>query len=409
MRQDIWRQQSREGEGQKVPLLTQPKWINHWLIEQFARWREGGPPMETRVEENVHASAMVFAAIESQRSGLPVKMPISSRRPSARRWPARARQGGFLVELRNVGRSASASRWWGSAATTSAAASISRRRSASVHRALDAGIALFDTADTYGNRGHSESFLGELLGDRRKDVVLATKFGMAMDDAGVKKGRFAPLHHGGSGSEPRAASNGLDRPVLPSPARSAHPYRGNPARARRPRSPGQGSLHRLLQPRGWQVADAAWTSRHHGLPAFVCAQDEYSLLERRHERHLFPALSAFGMGVLPYYPLAGGLLTGKYRREAPMPEGARLSYTKASADKFLTERNWMRAEALAAFATARGRSLTELAFAWLAAQPLVSSVIAGATKPEQIDANVKAVGWRLSTDEMDEVNRITAP
>jgi len=160
---------------------------------------------------------------------------------------------------------------------------------------------------------------------------------------------------------------------------------------------------------GWQVADAAWTSRHHGLASFACAQDEYSLLDRGHERHLFPALSAFGMGVLPYYPLAGGLLTGKYRREAPMPEGARLSYTKASADKFLTERNWMRAEALAAFATARGRSLTELAFAWLAAQPLVSSVIAGATKPEQIDANVKAVGWRLSTDEMDEVNRITAP
>jgi len=278
-----------------------------------------------------------------------------------------------------------------------------------VHRALDAGITLFDTADTYGNRGHSESFLGELLGDRRKDIVLATKFGMAMDDGGVKKGASRRyLMSAVEASLERLRTDWIDLYQL----HQADPLTPIEETLRALDDlVAQGKVRYIgcSNLAGWQVADAAWTSRHHGLASFACAQDEYSLLDRGHERHLFPALSAFGMGVLPYYPLAGGLLTGKYRREAPMPEGARLSYTKASADKFLTERNWMRAEALAAFATARGRSLTELAFAWLAAQPLVSSVIAGATKPEQIDANVKAVGWRLSAEEMDEVNRITAP
>lgn len=141
----------------------------------------------------------------------------------------------------------------------------------------------------------------------------------------------------------------------------------------------------------------------------MSAQDEYRLLARGHEAHLFPALQAFGLGLLPYYPPAGGLLTGKYQREAPPPQGARLAYTKAAADKFLTERNWERVRALSAFCAARGRTLVELAFSWLAARPPVASVIAGATKPEQIDANIAAAGWRLSAEEMNEVNRITAP
>jgi aryl-alcohol dehydrogenase-like predicted oxidoreductase len=278
-----------------------------------------------------------------------------------------------------------------------------------VHRALDAGITLFDTADTYGNRGGSETQLGDTLGDRRKDIVLATKFGMAMDDVGVKKGasrRYIMAEV--EASLARLRTDWIDlyylhQPDPLTPIEETLRALDDLVRQGKVRYIGCSNLA------GWQVADAAWTSRHHGLPAFVCAQDEYSLLERRHERHLFPALEAFGLGLLPYFPLAGGLLTGKYRREAPLPEGARLTYTKASADKFLTERNWTRAEALNAFATARGRTLIELAFAWLAVQPLVSSVIAGATKPEQIDANVNAVGWRLSADEMAEVDRITAP
>jgi aryl-alcohol dehydrogenase-like predicted oxidoreductase len=157
----------------------------------------------------------------------------------------------------------------------------------------------------------------------------------------------------------------------------------------------------------WQVTDAAWTARTQHLTPFVSAQDEYSLLERGAERELLPALNAHGMGLLPFFPLAGGLLTGKYVRGQPLPEKARLTYAKASADRFLTERNWKRVERLEAFCAARGRSLLELAFSWLASRTPVSSVIAGATRPEQIDANIKAVGWRLDPDETAEVDEIT--
>jgi aryl-alcohol dehydrogenase-like predicted oxidoreductase len=277
-----------------------------------------------------------------------------------------------------------------------------------VHRALDAGITLFDTADTYGNRGHSESFLGELLGDRRKEIVLASKFGMAMDDAGTKKGgsrRY--IMSAVEASLARLKTDWIDlyhlhQPDPLTPIEETLRALDDLVRQGKVRYIGCSNLA------GWQVADAAWTSRHHGLASFVCAQDEYSLLDRGHERHLFPALLAFGLGLLPYYPLAGGLLTGKYRREAPLPEGARLTYTKASADKFLVDRNWARTEALAAFVAARGRTLVELAFSWLAARKPVSSIIAGATKPEQIDANIQAVAWRLTQDELEEIDRLTA-
>lgn len=278
-----------------------------------------------------------------------------------------------------------------------------------VHRALDAGITLFDTADTYGNRGNAERFLGDLLGDRRKDIVLATKFGMAMDDAGTKKGgsrRY--IVSAVEDSLTRLRTDWIDLYQLHQPD---------------PLTPIEETLRALddlvhsgkvryvgcSNVPGWQVVDAGWTALHHGLAPFVSAQDEYSLLHRHHEAQLFPALERFGMGFLPYYPLAGGLLTGKYRRDTALPDGARLSYFKPAADKFLTDRNWQRVQALQAFCDARGRTLVELAFAWLAGRAPVSSIIAGATRPEQIDNNIAAAGWRLSGEEMDEVNRITAP
>jgi aryl-alcohol dehydrogenase-like predicted oxidoreductase len=148
----------------------------------------------------------------------------------------------------------------------------------------------------------------------------------------------------------------------------------------------------------WQVADAAWTARHHGLTAFICAQNEYSLLVRDQSDPLFPALAQYGMGLLPYFPLGGGLLTGKYKRGAPLPDG-RLKATQASAERFLTERNWALTSKLERFAAERGHTLIELAFGWLASHDTIPSIIAGATKPEQIDANVAAAGWRLSPDE----------
>jgi len=276
-----------------------------------------------------------------------------------------------------------------------------------VHRALDAGITLLDTANTYGNRGGSESQLGEVLGERRKDVVLATKFGMPMDDDGKLQG--ASRRYVMSAVEDslrRLKTDWIDLYQLHQPD---------------PRAPTEETLRALddlvhqgkvryigcSNLAGWQVADSIWTSRHHGLTPYVSAQNEYSLLVREPERDLFPALDAYGVGFLPYFPLAGGLLSGKYERNAPLPAGSRLTDTKRSADRFLTERNWSIVGALQAFCNERGRSLLELAFSWLASQLLVSSVIAGATKPEQIDANIGAVNWRLSDDERTSIDDIT--
>lgn len=159
---------------------------------------------------------------------------------------------------------------------------------------------------------------------------------------------------------------------------------------------------------GWRMVEAQWTARQMGVAGFVSAQDEYSLVKRDHEADLIPALREYGLGLLPYFPLASGLLTGKYRRNAPMPEGARLTNTQRLADRYLTERNWQISEKLADFAESQGHTALELAFSWLLAQSPVSSVIAGATRPEQIAQNVKAGSWKLSADDLAEIDRITA-
>ena len=155
------------------------------------------------------------------------------------------------------------------------------------------------------------------------------------------------------------------------------------------------------------LAAAQDIARARGLTAFVCCQDEYSLLERDIERELLPAIKARGLGLLPYFPLASGLLTGKYRRGAPMPPGSRLARNTAHAADFITERNWRVVEALSDFSARQGRSLIELAFGWLLSHPEVTSVIAGATSAEQVEANVRAAGWQLSAGELAEVDRLT--
>ena len=158
----------------------------------------------------------------------------------------------------------------------------------------------------------------------------------------------------------------------------------------------------------WQVADAQWTARDLGIGGFASAQDEYSLLKRGAEKDLIPAIAHYGMGLLPYFPLANGALTGKYKRGAAMPEGARLTKLPQRAEEIFSADNWRRIEGLTAFAEQRGHTLVELAFSWLAAQPVVSSVIAGATKPEQVAANVKAADWALSAQDLAEIDRVTA-
>ncbi|GAU81907.1 aldo/keto reductase [Bosea sp. BIWAKO-01] len=277
-----------------------------------------------------------------------------------------------------------------------------------VDKAIESGITLFDTADIYGARGGSETALGELLGARRKDIVLATKFGMDMDAEGIKKGgsrRY--IVEAVEASLKRLKTDWIDlyqihRPDPLTPIEETLRTLEDLIRQGKVRYIGCSNLP------SWQVADAYWTARNHGIEGFASCQDEYSLLVRGAERELIPAARHFGMGLLPYFPLANGLLTGKYKRNQPMPDGARMTREAQRANEVLTEANWQKTEKLSAFCEKHGKTMVELAFSWLAAQPVVSSVIAGATRPEQIEANVKAASWTLNADELAEIDAITA-
>jgi aryl-alcohol dehydrogenase-like predicted oxidoreductase len=158
----------------------------------------------------------------------------------------------------------------------------------------------------------------------------------------------------------------------------------------------------------WQVVEARWTSKHLGLHHFISCQEEYSLLARDLDRDMMPVLEAYSLGLIPFRPLADGLLTGKYRRGAPPPAGTRLATMARAADRNLTDENWAIVERLAGFAAERGHSLLELAFSWLACRPTVASIIAGATKPEQVEQNVRAAAWALTPQEMQEIDALTA-
>ena len=224
-----------------------------------------------------------------------------------------------------------------------------------IHKALDLGITLFDTADTYGNRGGAEIAMGQVLGDRRKHIVLATKFGIPMDDVGVKQG-------------------GARRYIMPAVEDSLRRLRTDwidlyQIHQPDPRTPIEETLRALddLVRQGkvryigcsnfpaWRLVEAQWTAQAHGLNAFVSRQDEYSLLAQTGGRADAGGAGCNGMGLLPFFPLASGLLTGKYRRNAPLPSGTRLANTPRLADRYLTDRNWPMAEQLGDFAEARGR------------------------------------------------------
>jgi len=274
-----------------------------------------------------------------------------------------------------------------------------------IDKSIDLGITLFDTADVYGDRGGSETILGEVLGSRRHDIVLATKFGAGMDDAGKLQGASRKyILTAVEASLKRLKTDWIDLYQLHTPD------------AKTPMEETLRALDDLIRQGkvryigcsnvpAWGVADAHWISKSLGINAFVSCQDEYSLIVRDVEKELIPATKAYGLGVLPYFPLASGLLTGKYKRDV-MPEGARLTKTPRLAGRYINEKNWIIIEALEAFASDRGHSLLELAFSWLASQPTVSSVIAGATKPEQVEQNVTAASWELSSAELEEIGKI---
>jgi len=277
-----------------------------------------------------------------------------------------------------------------------------------VHRALDLGINLIDTADVYGNKGGSEEALGQILGGRRKDIVLATKFGMPMDEAGKLRGASRGyVMRAVEASLKRLRTDWIDlyqlhRPDPHTPIEETLRALDELVRAGKVRHIGCSNLPAP------QMIEAHALAQRHGLTAFITCQDEYSLLAREIERDVIPAAEAQGMSVLPYFPLASGLLTGKYKHGAPPPPGSRLAKIPQHANDFMTAHNWRIVGKLEAFVARRGRTLIELAFSWLLREPVVASVIAGATSPAQVEQNICAASWTLSTDELAEIDRITS-
>jgi aryl-alcohol dehydrogenase-like predicted oxidoreductase len=278
-----------------------------------------------------------------------------------------------------------------------------------VNAAIDAGITLFDTSDTYGGGGGSESALGEILGRRREQVVLATKFGHQNADmgygpaAGAKGGR-AYIRRAVTESLRRLRTDYIDLYQLHTPD-PVTPVEETIA-----------ALHELVAEgkvrylghsnfSGWQLADAAHLAARNGRTPFISAQNHWSLLERQAEAEVVPAARRFGLGVLPYFPLANGLLTGKVRRGQPVPAGSRL----AAREGYITEEKLAKVESLIAWAQEHGRTVLDVAIGALAAQPGCSSVIAGAMTPEQVKANAVAAEWIPSQAELAEIDRIVPP
>jgi len=274
-----------------------------------------------------------------------------------------------------------------------------------VDAALDAGITLLDTAESYG-AGRSEEFLGEVLAGRRDQVVLATKFGHRGADMGHGAAAGA---RGGRGYILRAVERSLRRlrtdyidlyqihtPDPATPIEETLSALGDLVAQGKVRYLGHSNFA------GWQLAEAAGAARELGTTGFVSAQNHWSLLERGVEAEVVPAALHYGLGVLPYYPLANGLLTGKVRRGLPPPEGSRL----AGRPDYITGDKLDRVEKLAGWAQQHGVTLLDVAVGGLAAQPGCSSVIAGATSPEQVKANAAAASWVPSADELADLDRI---
>ncbi|WP_210406308.1 aldo/keto reductase [Micromonospora sp. MH33] len=278
-----------------------------------------------------------------------------------------------------------------------------------VDAALDAGINFFDTADIYGEpQGGSEELLGQALKGRRDDVVVATKFGMDMHglngpDHGARGARryiaraveaslrrldtdhidLYQMHEPDPGTPIDETLAALDDLVTAGKVR----YLGNSNFA------------------GWQIADADWTASSQGRARFISAQNHYSLLERSVEAEVIPACERFGLGMLPFFPLANGLLTGKYKRNEAPPAGSRLSGGGRYAQR-LAAADWDTIEAIEAYAAKRGVSMLQVAIGGLAARPAVTSVIAGATTPEQVRANAEAGTWQPTDEDLDALDAL---
>lgn len=277
-----------------------------------------------------------------------------------------------------------------------------------VDKAIELGVTLFDTADRYGNpHGASETLLGQVLGARRKNIVLASKFANAMDDSGQMQG-----------ASPRYIRIAVEASLKRLKTDWIDLYQFHRADPSTPIEESLGALEELKragkirhigcsQFSPAQIRQAAGAAKKMGIPGIVTAQNHYNLLKRDMEDDFIPALRESGMGFIPFYPLAGGLLTGKYTRDKA-PEGSRFHKPREQEKRALGDNPWPTLEKLEKFCAARGCSMLQLAVNWLLAKPELASVIAGATKPEQVEQNVKAVGWSLTASDLAEIDRLTA-
>ena len=278
-----------------------------------------------------------------------------------------------------------------------------------VSAALDLGINFVDESDIYGGRGKSEEYLGRALKGRRHEVVLATKFGNRMGDG--------PMRNGGSR---RYIMQAVEDSLRRLDTDYIDLYQVHVPDPYTPQQETMRALDDLVHDgkvryigcsnyEGWRIADAAWTARSEHLMPLSSAENQYSLLDRRVEAEVIPAALHYGMGFIPYAPLARGMLTGKYPRGATAPAGTRLA-TAPQARALLVDRNFDLIEQLTAYAEAHGHTMLELALSWLASKSFVSTVITGTTSVEQLQENVAAtVAWRLTADEMTDVDAMTAP
>ena len=268
--------------------------------------------------------------------------------------------------------------------------------------ALDLGVNFIDTADVYSG-GRSEEFVGKAVRGRRSKVIIATKFGLPTGEH--------PNDYGGSrahimeaidASLKRLGTDYIDLyylhwPDPTTPIEETLQTLNGLVRAGKVRYIGCSNFT------AWQLCEALWTSKENNLESFIVVQSQYNLLERSIELELVPSCQAYGIGVIPWGPLAGGFLTGKYHRGKTLPAGARLSQGQSRTSQILSEANFDRLEKMEAFAEEHGHSMGELAIAWLLSHPWLSSVIAGATKPEQVTANTTASNWKLTTQEITQL------
>jgi aryl-alcohol dehydrogenase-like predicted oxidoreductase len=273
--------------------------------------------------------------------------------------------------------------------------------------ARDTGVTLLDTADAYGaTPGASEEMLGLALQGQREEFVVATKFGGGrMPPDRARAGRASVLR-AVEGSLRRLRTDHIDLyqlhvPDDVTPIEETLSALTELVRGGKVRYVGCSNFA------GWQIADADWTARAAGLERFVSAQNRYSLLDRAAEQEVVPACAAFGLGLLPYFPLEHGLLTGKYRRGHPAPVGSRAALDP-DRSQWLSQADWDRIEALSTYAGKRGLTILDVAVAGLAAQPAVASVISGATSGDQVRANAAALRWEPDESDLAELDELTS-